>query len=225
MSQNNQQNDRLYDRTPGWRPSSAKLIYSIRQGPAQPLALFLGDYNALCTRAGPFAPTGPARIEIQKAALNEFIRSAATIRGFRSDLDWDAYSQGLIELATELEQLAGGGIRARAGAQGIVVAQEEGEGLSWTLPEAIDELSIAGGEILREEAPSRVRSTTHSTQKRRFKYRTTSMLELSQKRTNDIGEAPPGDTWISPTETCALLQSLNVNAFTSTLPRSPIHSH
>ncbi|CCE35375.1 uncharacterized protein CPUR_06803 [Claviceps purpurea 20.1] len=44
---------------------NGKLIYSIRQGPAQPLALFLGDYNALCTRAGPFAPTGPARFELK----------------------------------------------------------------------------------------------------------------------------------------------------------------
>ncbi|KAG6203125.1 hypothetical protein E4U35_004614 [Claviceps purpurea] len=98
---------------------NGKLIYSIRQGPAQPLALFSGDYNALCTRAGPYAPTGQ-----------------------------------LFELGGELYQtltVAGGSKRARAGAQGVVVAQEEGEGLSWTLPDAIDELSIAGGEILREE--------------------------------------------------------------------------
>ncbi|KAG5972106.1 hypothetical protein E4U56_006331, partial [Claviceps arundinis] len=40
------------------------------------------------------------------AALNEFTRSAAAVRGFRSDLNWDVYSQGLIELATEIEQLA-----------------------------------------------------------------------------------------------------------------------
>ncbi|KAG5963049.1 hypothetical protein E4U57_006552 [Claviceps arundinis] len=85
---------------------AGKQIYCIRQGPAQPLSLFLSDYNALCTRAGPYAPTGPARIEIHKAALNEFTRSAAAVRGFRSDLNWDVYSQGLIELATEIEQLA-----------------------------------------------------------------------------------------------------------------------
>ncbi|KAG6019557.1 hypothetical protein E4U19_007069 [Claviceps sp. Clav32 group G5] len=36
-------------------------------------------------------------VEIHKAALNEFIRSAAAIRGFRSDRDWDEYSQGLKE--------------------------------------------------------------------------------------------------------------------------------
>ncbi|KAG6195776.1 hypothetical protein E4U35_008261, partial [Claviceps purpurea] len=38
---------------------NGKLIYSIRQGPAQPLALFLSDYNALCTRAGPYGPAQP----------------------------------------------------------------------------------------------------------------------------------------------------------------------
>ncbi|CCE31587.1 uncharacterized protein CPUR_05440 [Claviceps purpurea 20.1] len=84
---------------------AGKQIYCIRQGPAQPLALFLGDYNALCTRAGRYAPNGPARIEIHKAALNDFLRTAAAFRGFRSDFDWDDYSQGLIELATEVEQL------------------------------------------------------------------------------------------------------------------------
>ncbi|KAG6050517.1 hypothetical protein E4U17_006462 [Claviceps sp. LM77 group G4] len=62
-------------------------------------------------------PSAPARVGMppsallvsrltNKAALKEFIRSAAAIHGFRSDLDWDEYSQGLIELATELEQLA-----------------------------------------------------------------------------------------------------------------------
>ncbi|KAG5954895.1 hypothetical protein E4U58_007402 [Claviceps cyperi] len=65
----------------------------------------MSNYNSLCTRAGRHAPTGPARIEINKAALNEFTRSAAAIRGFRSDLDFNEYSRGLIELATELEQL------------------------------------------------------------------------------------------------------------------------
>ncbi|KAG5969702.1 hypothetical protein E4U58_001134 [Claviceps cyperi] len=77
---------------------AGKQIYCIRQGPAQPLALFMGDYNSLCTRAGRYGP-------INKAALNKFTRSAAAIRGFRSDLDFDEYSRGLIELATELEQL------------------------------------------------------------------------------------------------------------------------
>ncbi|KAG6308475.1 hypothetical protein E4U44_007452 [Claviceps purpurea] len=54
-----------------------KMVHAIQQGPAQPLSLFLGDYNKWCTRAGHLAPTGAARIEIHKGGLNDFIRTAS----------------------------------------------------------------------------------------------------------------------------------------------------
>ncbi|KAG6193669.1 hypothetical protein E4U10_003574 [Claviceps purpurea] len=48
--------------------------------------------------AGHDIDDGPPRIEIHKGGLNDFIRTAAATRGFKSDVDRDAYSDDLRQL-------------------------------------------------------------------------------------------------------------------------------
>ncbi|KAG5913082.1 hypothetical protein E4U61_007420 [Claviceps capensis] len=99
---------RLYDRYPRWDgdfDSFENWLLAVDLPLSDPeMAPRLGS-AAHCTQAGHLAPTGAARIEIHKSGLNEFIRTAAATRGFKSDVDWDEYSNGLRALATELEQL------------------------------------------------------------------------------------------------------------------------
>ncbi|KAG6063532.1 hypothetical protein E4U32_001173 [Claviceps aff. humidiphila group G2b] len=68
-------------------------VYSIRQGPAQPLALFMGEFLSWCTRAGSLAPVGKSRIQTNKMALNFTILDAAATRGYASETDFDVYSK------------------------------------------------------------------------------------------------------------------------------------
>ncbi|KAG6125683.1 hypothetical protein E4U12_007146 [Claviceps purpurea] len=50
-------------------------------------------------------PCAHRSCQIHKSGLNDFIRTTAATRGFKSDVNWDEYSDGLRQLATELEQL------------------------------------------------------------------------------------------------------------------------
>ncbi|KAG6189301.1 hypothetical protein E4U27_006674, partial [Claviceps purpurea] len=45
------------------------------------------------------------RIEIHKGGLNDFIRTAAATRGFKSDVDWDEYSAAPINIHRNLGTL------------------------------------------------------------------------------------------------------------------------
>ncbi|KAG5943722.1 hypothetical protein E4U59_000090 [Claviceps monticola] len=65
----------------------------------------MGDYNSLCTRAGRYAPTGPARIETNKAALNERVYA---LRGRHPRFPFDQTLAIFVEVQVGPEPADGG---------------------------------------------------------------------------------------------------------------------
>ncbi|CCE30559.1 uncharacterized protein CPUR_04407 [Claviceps purpurea 20.1] len=120
-----------------------QMVLSIRQGPAQPLALFMNDFNKWCARAGRLAPTGPPLIMINKYALNDFMRDRAAIRGYKSDVDYELYSQDLLVLGRDLEELP-----VFLNAKGSKVSVYVDRNTNLPLPAASDELAPADRQAL-----------------------------------------------------------------------------
>ncbi|KAG6310119.1 hypothetical protein E4U22_003454, partial [Claviceps purpurea] len=84
--------------------------------------------------------TGAARIEIHKGGLNDFIRTAAATRGFKSDVDWYEYSAAPINIHRNL-----GTLRVHEGGELFELGGELAEAVTVFVPVHVRLESAGGG--------------------------------------------------------------------------------
>lgn len=82
-----------------------RLLYSIKQGKAQPFAKFLHIFEGYLSNAGELAPTGVARIHTLSEAIAPYLRQAAANQATLERLDYNKYVEQLSTLATNWESL------------------------------------------------------------------------------------------------------------------------
>ncbi|KHJ30027.1 hypothetical protein EV44_g3652 [Erysiphe necator] len=82
-----------------------RLLYSVKQGKAQPFAKFLHIFEGYLSNAGELAPTGVSRIHTLSEAIAPYLRQAAANQTALERLDYNRYVEQLSTLATNWESL------------------------------------------------------------------------------------------------------------------------
>lgn len=82
-----------------------RLLYSVRQGNAQPFAKFLHTFEGYLSNSGELAPIGVSRIHTLSEAIAPYLRRAAANQTDLEKLNYEKYVEQLSTLATNWESL------------------------------------------------------------------------------------------------------------------------
>ena len=82
-----------------------RLLYSVRQGKAQPFAKFLHIFEGYLSNSGDLAPIGVSRIHTLSESIAPYLSRAAANQTHLEKLDYEKYVEQLSILATNWESL------------------------------------------------------------------------------------------------------------------------